>query len=168
MNGRQLGDIAAKNDLERVALRFAAAMGADPKAMYDLLADDFVRLGEETLWQPLGKANYVAMSDNFLSAFTDVSWRVVEMLSDGNRVVLQIVETGTFSRPWVIGNVEVAPNDRPYSIRGAVFMTIADGQIHAYTYIHDASFTSTYADVLTDDFALAYYEFLIAPYAPLG
>lgn len=168
MNERQHADIAPKNDVEAVALRFAAAMGNDPKAMYDLLADDFVRHGEETLWQPLGKANYVAMSDNFLSAFPDLSWRVVEVLSDADRVALQIVESGRFSRPWVIGKVEIAPNGRPYSIRGVVLMTITGGQIHAYTYIHDASFTSTYADVLTDDFALAYYEFLIAPYAPTG
>jgi len=158
--------IVPKNEVETVALRFAAAMGADPGAMRDLLAEDFVRYGEETLWQPLGKANYVAMSENFLVPFPDVSWRVVEVLSDGDRVALEIVESGTFSRPWVIGDVEISPNDRAYSIRGVVLMTIRSGQIHTYTYIHDASFTSTYADVLTDDFAVAYYEFLIAPYVP--
>lgn len=155
-----------RSPAEEVALAFAAAMGRDPSTMYELLADDFVRHGEETMWMPLGKDAYVAMSENFLGPFPDTAWEVLDVLSEGDRVVLHIVESATFSSPWVIGDVTIPPNHKTYRIHGIVIFTIREGRISEYTYVHDSTFNATYADVLTDDFGLAYYEFLIAPFAP--
>jgi predicted ester cyclase len=153
-----------KNEVERVAVRFAAAMGADPESMYALLADTFVRRGEQTAWQPLGKANYVAMSENFLSAYPDVRWEVVDVLSDGNRVVLHMVERGTFTAAWTIGDITVQPTGGEYTSRGMVLMTIDDGLISEYTLVQDGGFRSAFGEIFTDEFGLAYYEFLIDPY----
>jgi ketosteroid isomerase-like protein len=152
-----------RNDAEDVALRFAAAMGNDNDTLLGLLADDFVRYSEQTQWQPMSRATYVRMTENFTVPFPDVKWEVLEVLSDGPRVVLHIVESGTFVNPWVVGDVKAEPNGKKYSIRSALFMTVEGGQIHDYTYIYDNGFALTHGDVMTEEFATAYLEFLGAP-----
>ena len=155
--------IEPKNDQEALALRFAAAMGQNPQDMYDLMAESFVRYGEETLWQPLSKKAYIGMSDNFLAPFPDMRWQVLDCVSDGPRVVLQVVETGTFTQPWILGDRTFQPNGKGYSMRGAVFMTIESAQIQQYTYIHAAGdFASAYAELFeAEEFASSYLDFLL-------
>lgn len=153
-----------RSDAEAVALRFASAMGNDPSTMYELLADDFVRRGEQTAWMPMGKANYVAMSENFLAPFPDVSWTVEDLLSEDDRVLVQIVESGTFTAPWVLGDLVIPPTGTAYSSHGMVLMTIRAGQISTYTYVHDAGFSQAYGKLFDDAFATAYFRFLIEPY----
>lgn len=152
-----------KNEAEEVALQFAAAMGREPERMYELLSDEFVRYGEETLWQPMSKKAYVGMSDNFLAPFPDMRWEVLDCVSDDPRVVLQVVETATFTRPWILGGRTFQPNGKGYSMRGAVFMTIRSGQIQEYTYVHAAGdFSSAYAELFgAEEFASSYLEFLL-------
>ena len=151
---------APRNDAEAVALRFAAAMGHDTDAMLHLLADDFVRYGEQTQWQPMSRDVYLKMTENFLVPFPDVEWDVLEVLSDGRRVVLHLVESGTFLEPWVVGDAILEPTGSRYTIRGALFLTVEGGQIQEYTYIHDGSFAQTLGAMMTDEFMAAYLEFL--------
>jgi len=149
-----------RNDAEAVALRFAAAMGNDTDAMFRLLADDFVRYGEQTGWQPMSRSMYLRMTENFLVPFPDVEWDVLEVLSDGRRVVLHLIESGTFLEPWVVGDSILEPTGGRYTIRGALFLTVERGQIQEYTYIHDGSFAQTIGAMMTGEFTAAYLEFL--------
>jgi predicted ester cyclase len=144
-----------------VVERFAGAMSHDLETMAACLDDGYVRYGVETGWQPMSKATYMAMADNFVVPFPDCRWEITDLLADGRRVAVQLIESGTFTEPWTVGDVTVSPNGVRYEMRGAVFFTVNDRDlVQEYTYIHSGTFAATYADVMTDEFYVAYAEAL--------
>jgi ketosteroid isomerase-like protein len=141
-----------RNEAEAVVLRLAAAMSArDLDAVDACLADDFVRYGEETSWEPMPKTAFRAMGENFTVPFPDYAWEITEMVSDGNRVAVQLIETGTFIHPWDLRGRIIQPTNTKYVLHGAIFFTMnEDNLIQAYTYIHDSGFVAAYGDVLDE------------------
>lgn len=149
---------------EEVVRRFVAAMGQDVEGMFACLAPDFVRCGSETGWFPMAKATYRRMAENFQQPFPDCRWEATQVLVDGRRVAIELVESGTFSQPWTIRGVTVEPNGVRYEMHGATFFQVdEDGLISSYRYVHTGSFTQTYADVMTDEFYAAYAEEFFGP-----
>jgi hypothetical protein len=99
------------------------------------------------------------MAENFRVPFPDCRWQASQVIADGRRVAVELVESGTFSQPWTIRGVTVEPNGGRYEMHGAVFFEIDDDDlIGSYRYVHTGSFTQTYADVMTDEFYAAYAE----------
>jgi ketosteroid isomerase-like protein len=142
-----------------VVRRFVAAMGQDVDAMFGCLAPDFVRYGSETGWLPMARATYRRMAENFQVPFPDCRWEPTQVVVDGGRVAVELVESGTFLHPWTIRGVTVEPNSVHYEMHGATFFEVHDHElISSYRYVHTGSFTQTYADVMTDEFYGAYAE----------
>jgi predicted ester cyclase len=152
-----------------VVRRFVAAMGQDIDTMFDCLSDGFVRLGSETGWLPMSKRTYRRMAENFRVPFPDCRWDPTLIVADGSRVAVELVESGTFSHPWTIGDVTVDPNGVRYEMHGATFFEVDDaGLISSYRYVHTGAFTEIYAGVMTDEFYVAYAnEFFSADSAAL-
>jgi predicted ester cyclase len=145
-----------------VVERFAGAMSHDLPTMAACLDDGYLRYGVETGWQPMTKTMYMAMADNFVVPFPDCRWEITDLVADGRRVAVQLIESGTFTEPWTVGDVTVPPNGVRYEMRGAVFFTVNDRDlISEYTYIHSGSFAATYAGVIPDEFYVAYAEALM-------
>jgi len=155
------------NDAEQAAAvevveRFAGAMSHDLETMAACLDDGFLRYGVETGWQSMSKSTYMAMADNFVVPFPDCRWEITDLVADGRRVAVQLIESGTFTEPWTVGDVAVAPNGVRYEMRGAVFFTVNDRNlISEYTYIHSGTFAATYAGAMTDEFYVAYADALM-------
>jgi predicted ester cyclase len=142
----------------QVVRRFVEAMGQDIPAMAGCLDDAFERRSASIGWAPMGRSRYLAMAENFCAPFPDCRWELVDLVADGDKVAVRMTETGTFSHPWTVGNVTVEPNGLSYESPGAVFFEVNDaGLIERYTLVQPSeTFTSTYADVLTDEFYAVY------------
>jgi predicted ester cyclase len=145
-----------------VVRRFVGAMSHDLDTMAACLDEDYLRYGIETGWQPMTKATYMAMARNFVVPFPDCTWTITDLVADDGAVAVQLIEAGTFSEPWVVGDVTIAPNGVRYEMRGAVFFSVNQHNlIQRYTYIHSGTFAQTYADVMTDEFYRAYADVLM-------
>jgi hypothetical protein len=142
---------------EAVVLRLAAAMNAqDLDALLACMSEDYVRYGEETGWQPMSKAAYKAFGENFFVPFPDVSWEILALVSQGNQVVLHIIERGTFARPWELNGRVIEPTNTAYATHAAVFFTVdADNLVQSYTYIHDNDFVARFGALLDESSASA-------------
>jgi predicted ester cyclase len=157
-----MGSADERNRTIQVVRDFSGAMSHDLETMAACLDDDYLRYGVETGWQPMTKTTYMAMAENFVVPFPDCRWEITDLVADGRRIAVQLVESGTFTEPWTVGDVTIQPNDVRYEMRGAVFFTVNDRDlIQEYTYIHSGTFAQTYVDVMTDEFYVAYAQALM-------
>ena len=102
----------------------------DREAFFALLAPDFVAKGvmgpggvdKETLWKLV-----VA----FRETFPDQRWELGAWLAcDGDIVVCEVVETGTFTGPWANPEQGTPPTNRSYVSHAAMFFRFdTDGLI---------------------------------------
>ena len=94
---------APKNPAETLIWQFIDAQtGHDMAAVVQLFSDDFVRYGEETEWKAFGKENYLEWGEDFNVAFPDWNWEILELVGSGDTAALHVIESGTFSQPWVL------------------------------------------------------------------
>jgi hypothetical protein len=99
------------------------------------------------------------MAENFQPPFPNCRWDATQVVGEGRRVAVELVESGTFLHPWTICGEKVEPNGVRYEMHGATFLEVDDaGLISSYRYVHAGSFTDTYADTMTDEFYVAYAE----------
>jgi predicted ester cyclase len=88
------------------------------------LADDFVRLGESTKYVPMSKENYRDMWARFVVAFPDLKWETVCMVVAGDTVAIEVIETGTFTKPWTWQGKTLRPTGKAYRARISVFYRV--------------------------------------------
>jgi ketosteroid isomerase-like protein len=94
------------------------------------LANDFVRLGESTTWVPMSKENYRDLWARFAVAFPDFQWRTIGMVTSGDTVAIEVIETGTFTKPWAWRGKMLQPTGKVYRARICVFFRVnKDGLI---------------------------------------
>ena len=149
---------------EAVVRRFVGAMGQDLETMFACLAPDFVRYGADAGWLPMSKATYREMARDFQQPFPDCRWDLVQIVSAERRVAVELVESGTFTGAWTVGDVTVPANGARYEMSGAVFFEIdEDDLISSYRYLHTGAFTQVYADVMTEEFYVAYATAFLVP-----
>lgn len=115
-----------------------------------LFAEDFQRFSAETQWKPMGKENYVDMSERFCAAFPDVKWEIEHIAADGNFVFLQYRESGTWTGAWDMpGGIHIPAVGSAYSSLALITFEIGDdGLIHRYHYHTDNGFVSAYPFLL--------------------
>jgi hypothetical protein len=94
-----------------IALAWAdASARGDLETAVSMLADDVKRYGGFT-WMPLERAFYVERWKIFLDAFSPYELKVVNCLTNGRTVALEMIESGTFSRPYVLFDGRVLQPD---------------------------------------------------------
>lgn len=114
-------DIAGNKTLVRRHLS-EAVNEKRPDLWHELLAEDFY------LHHPLltpGRANYIAAMDALWAAFPDLNVNILDLVAEGDRVVVRYIESGTHTGDFF----GVPPSGRRYEKHGFSLYRVADGQI---------------------------------------
>jgi ketosteroid isomerase-like protein len=124
-------DTKSKMTPEAVVLAFLDAFNKnDLDGGMACLADDFVRLGESTKWEPMSKEIYRDMWARFTFAFPDFKWETSCMVTSGDTVAIEVIETGTFTDPWAWQGETLRPTGKAYRSRISLFFRVnKDGLI---------------------------------------
>jgi ketosteroid isomerase-like protein len=124
-------DTKSKMTPEAVVLAFLDAFNKnDLDGGMACLADDFVRLGESTKWKPMSKEIYRDMWARFADAFPDFKWETSCMVTSGDTVAIEVIETGTFTDPWAWQGKTLRPTGKAYRSRISLFFRVnKDGLI---------------------------------------
>ena len=124
-------DTKSKMTPEAVVLAFLDAFNKnDLDGGMACLADDFVRLGESTKWEPMSKEIYRDTWARFADAFPDFKWETSCMVTSGDTVAIEVIETGTFTDPWAWQGKTLRPTGKAYRSRISLFFRVnKDGLI---------------------------------------
>jgi predicted ester cyclase len=97
----------------------------------EYLSEDFVRLGDWSNWEPVGKDRWAAGQIGFFVAFPDWTWDLEHLTASGDTVVGEFVERGTFTKPFeTIAGLTLEPNGKSYLDRDCLcFRVNEDGLI---------------------------------------
>lgn len=102
-----------------------------------LMSDDFIRLGDSTRWNPIGKQRWIDGQSGFFPAFPDWGWDLLGLLVSGDLVVCEFIEHGTFTKPYLtVVGLEIPPTGESYEDRSSLYFRVnEDGliaEIRAY------------------------------------
>ena len=106
----------------------------DVDRMMPYLADDFVRFSTTSeTWEPMSKEDWRDMAARFYAAFPDEKWEVLSIVASGDTVAVEVIESGTFTKPWDMPGITIQPTRNGYSSRNAVFFQVnRNGLIQNY------------------------------------
>ena len=97
----------------------------DPEALAALLAPELVGSGPYFAGERIGKEDYVKASESFHQAFPNLKMEPTSMLSQGDTVAWEYVESATFTAPLLgPGGHTLAPTNRSYRVPIGAFMRI--------------------------------------------
>ena len=119
-----------------IALEWAAACASDFDKAVSMLAPDMKRYGGFS-WSSVGRDFYVERWKIFFNAFSPYRLQVENYLTNGRTVALEMIESGTFSRPYLLSDGrELPPNFQSYSDHVCTVVDINDDglirEIRAY------------------------------------
>jgi hypothetical protein len=102
------------------------------------LAPGFTREGEWPEWTIVDGQTWADTQRNFMAAWPDWSWELINLVADEEWVVCEFIERGTWTEPFEIlpGHV-LEPTGTAYEDRDCVLFRVnADGQIeHVRAYV---------------------------------
>jgi ketosteroid isomerase-like protein len=100
------------------------------------MSEDFIRLGDSTLWTPMTKQQSGDMWRRFFDAFPDWSWEMTSLIPSGDTVVCEFTETGTWTRPYhLLPGLTLEPTHTSFLDHDSDWFTVKDGlitEIRAY------------------------------------
>jgi len=100
------------------------------------MSDDFQRIGDSTLWQPLSKQQVAYVWTQFFAAFPNWTWQMNSMSTNGNLVICEFTETGTWTKPFTPQpGTTLQPDYLPFTDHDSDFFTVKNGlitQIRSY------------------------------------
>ena len=146
---RAIEDCSPGNAAEAIVLRLGTALSrCEFDAVRQCLADNFKWESEETGWQPVHRDWACELAAAFGEAFPDHSWEIIDLLSEDDTVAVEIVETGTFSRPWHRDGRVIEPNHGNFRSHAVIFFEVnEDGLISLARAVHDGDFRNCYGEV---------------------
>jgi hypothetical protein len=108
----------------------------DGEAAFAMLSDDLKRRGDPD-WIPWTKPQYRAMWSGFIEAFPDFKWEITNYVESGNMVVMEMIESGTFTVPYPRGGGKsVPPTNKAYKDWDCAWFEVNDDglitEIRAY------------------------------------
>jgi ketosteroid isomerase-like protein len=110
---------------EDVVRRFLDAYNTnDLDGAMACLADDFVRMDESATCVPMSKETYREMWARFAVAFPDFKWKTTCMVTSGDTVAIEVIETGTFTEPWAWQGKTLWQTGKAYRSRISVFFRV--------------------------------------------
>lgn len=124
---------------------------SDSDGMWYLMSPDFTRIGTSQ-WGPMGRDAYADMTRRWNQGFVENNWELIDLVTQGQNVVCEFIESGLMTGPWPITDDRVVqPNGKRYSARATVWFTINDaGLIHTYRYYTDNGFADTYGKEIAE------------------
>ncbi len=119
---------------EVVDAYIAAYNNNDVNMAKQLVAPDFVRYSNlAKKWAPMPLNEWADMWVSFGVAFPDFRWEVQSVAAQGNIVVVEVIEKGTFKNTWVLPNkYKVKPTGKAYESRNAIVFYVENGRIQKY------------------------------------
>ena len=110
---------------ENVILKFIDSYNKnDMDGAMACLADDFMWLGKSTNGAPMSKERFRHMWSRFAVAFPDSKWETVCMVVAGDTVAIDVIETGTFTKPWNWQGKTLWPTGKRYRSRICIFFRV--------------------------------------------
>jgi predicted ester cyclase len=108
--------------------------------MMAYLANDFVRFSTTSeTWGPMSKEDWRDMSVRFYLAFPDEKWEVLSMVASGDAVAVEVIESGTFTKPWDMPGIRIQPTGKGYRSRNAAFFQVnKNGLIQNYRLYYES------------------------------
>ncbi len=106
----------------------------DVNTAKQLVAPDFVRYSNlAQKWTPMPLNEWADMWTSFGAAFPDFRWEVQSMVAEGQIVVVEVIEKGTFTNTWVLPNkYKIKPTGKAYASRNAIAFYVENGLIQKY------------------------------------
>lgn len=100
------------------------------------MSDDFQRIGDSSFWLPVDKQLTAYIWTQFFAAFPDWTWKMTSLSTNGNLVICEFTESGTWTEPYNISpGVTLQPTYTSFTDHDADFFTVKDGlitEIRAY------------------------------------
>ena len=120
---------------------------ADSDGMWRLMSPDFARIGTSQ-WGHMGRDGYRDMTERWNRGFDETNWELIDIVTQGESVVCEFIESGVLARPWPITDDRVVqPNNKRYIGRAIVWFTVnAAGLIHTYRYYTNNGFEAAYGE----------------------
>jgi steroid delta-isomerase-like uncharacterized protein len=107
---------------EETVQAFIRAFNAhDLDAVLACLAREWEAFGANSLGQRVGKEDWAKTWKVFEKALPDFKWEIVSMLSKGDTVACEMVETGTWEGSFDVPGHTLAPTNRSYTSPCAAF-----------------------------------------------
>jgi hypothetical protein len=103
----------------------------DVQGATEFMSEDFVRLGDGTLWTPVDLKGWVGIQTPFFDAFPDWSWEIQTLLAADQHVAIEFYESGTFTMPYHMhSNVTFEPTGESYTERSTVHFEVnSEGKV---------------------------------------
>jgi predicted ester cyclase len=96
----------------------------DAQAAARLTTNDFIRYSSTTS-QPMNRNDWIRMWVGFDRAFPDERWDIRTLKVTGNKVTIEVVETGTFRKKWVLNDGHVIePTGKGYMNNSTIVFTM--------------------------------------------
>lgn len=91
------------------------------------MAPDLRRYGDLGYWEPVGIGVWQDMQERFFAAFPDWHWDIQSIVGNGNKVVVEFLEHGTFTLPYeVIPGLVLEPTGESYEDRSSIHYEVND------------------------------------------
>jgi ketosteroid isomerase-like protein len=116
MAGGEQSSYTDQNFGAETIMAFIAAYNTqDAQAAANLTTDDFIRYSSTTS-KPMNKNDWIQMWVGFDRAFPDETWDLKSLKVSGNKITIDVVETGTFKEKWTLNDGHViAPTGKGYT-----------------------------------------------------
>jgi predicted ester cyclase len=103
----------------------------------EFMALDFVRLGDASDFQPIGRDLWAAGQVGFFPSFPDWTWHLESIVSNGDHVICEFVEEATFTNRYTaVNGRQFEPTGEKYCDHSSVHFQVNDdgliAEIRAY------------------------------------
>jgi len=127
----------AQSSPEQVVLAWNDAyLKHDVAGCLAYMSPDFQRIGDSTLWLPMDEAAAAYTWTQFFAAFPNWTWKMTSITTNGNLVICEFTESGTWTKPYTIEpGVTLQPTNTSFTDHDADFFTVKNGlitEIRAY------------------------------------
>lgn len=114
----------------------AAYNSQDAQSAAKLTTPDFIRYSSTTS-KPMNKNDWIQMWVGFNHAFPDEKWDLKSLDVSGNKVNIEVVETGTFEKNWVLSDgYVIQPTGKRYINNSTIELTMEEGGRRIKSYQH--------------------------------
>jgi predicted ester cyclase len=128
-----------ENNIETIKQYLGCYRERNLEKFVSFLALDFVH--RSSLTQPVNRDYMAKGFTAFVNACPNIKEEVISIMADGDKVMCEVLETGTLTHPLLLQNgVVIEPNNRSYKLPFAIFFRFdSEGLIAEQRVIFDSA-----------------------------